>query len=77
MEQQKDEATCYASVCARLETSTAAAPEGQAVTVQAVHQDVAAVATGLQISIIDVRVSASHATLMPALLLCNPVGLCR
>lgn len=55
MDQQQDEATCYASVCARLETATPITSETSVAHIDAVHQDVAAVAAGLHISIIDVR----------------------
>lgn len=77
MEQQNDEAICYASVCARLETATPGASEGSVVHVNAAHQDVAAVSSGLQISIIDVRVCALRAPFVEILHACDLADLCR
>lgn len=78
MEQQNDEAPCYASVCARLETATPGTSDGNVNFVHAVYQDVAAVASGLHISIIDVRIGSLHAHRVKILLPCEPVILrCR
>jgi hypothetical protein len=53
--ERHEEAACLAHVCARLETTCAGTSVGDTVTCQAVDNDVAAVSTGSNISIVDVR----------------------